>query len=241
MPGESAAAPDSQLVLVPTKNLAANVADMVVPIPFISDLANGAYRKYQASGLGKHYGSLDVFDMVQRVMSDSPLMKQGNGKITMYPIVYLAECTDGQYRLSLAGRIEQTPWVGRYVAHLPTTYSETEFTAAMPATLARMKQELDAAAVTLRRLIESDASGKFNAVRYRADIGSLHLSCAKLAGLVPSRLMLARDAEIVEDDTEHVVVRIEGDISQPGSDGGLMYGLHYLRRNQLHTFNKKPK
>ena len=237
MPDQSAPVTGSQLVLVPSES----VAGMVVPIPFVSDLAVGAYHKYQASGLGKHYGALDVFDIVQRAMADSQLLKQGKGTVTLYPIVYLAECTDGQYRLSLAGRVEQAKWVGRYVAHLPTTYSEAQLSAAVPDTVASMKQELEAAAVTLRRLIESDASGGFNTVLYRADLGSLHLSCAKIGGMVSANLMLARDADVVEDDAEHVVVRIAGDLSQTGPSGGLMYGLHYLRKDQLHTFKRKPK
>lgn len=52
--------------------------------------------------------------------------------------------------------------------------------------------------------------------------------------------MLARGASVVEDDADHVVVRITGDISQTGPSGGLMYGLHYLRRDQLHTLKKNP-
>ncbi len=236
MPDQSAPVTGSQLVLIPSEN----AAGMLVPIPFVSDLATGAYNKYQASGLGKHYGALDVFDIVQRAMADSPLLKQGNGKISMYPIVYLAECTDGQYRLSLAGRIEQAPWIGRYVAHLPATYSEAELSAATPATLASMRRELESAAVTLRRLIESDAAGNFTAAQYHADVGSLHLACAKVAGLVSANLLLARNAEVVEDDSEHVVVRIAGDLSQTGPSGGLMYGLHYLRKDQLHTLHKQP-
>jgi hypothetical protein len=239
MPDGSIPATGSQLVLVPTENLAANVVDMVIPIPFVSDIATGAYNKYQGIGLGKHYGSLDVFDIVKRAMADSPLLMQGNGKISTYPIAYLAECSDGQYRLSLAGRIEEAPWVGRYVAHLPTTYNESEFSAATPATVASMKRELEAAAITLRRLIEGDAAGKFNVAQYRADLGSHHLSCAKVGGLVSSKRMLALNAEVVEDDDEHVVVRIDGDVGQSGAGGGLMYGLHYLRKDQLHTFNKR--
>lgn len=235
MPDQSAPVTGSQLVLIPSEN----AAGIVVPIPFVSDIATGAYNKYQASGLGKHYGTLDVFDIVQRAMADSPLLRNGGGKISMYPIVYLAECTDGQYRLSLAGRIESGGWVGRYVAHLPSTYSDAELATAAAATITTMKQELSSAALTLRRLIESDATGLYGTAHYRADLGSLHLACARLAGLVSANLMLARGAEVVEEDAEHVVVRIAGDLSQTGPSGGLMYGLHYLRKDQLHTFNKK--
>lgn len=104
-----------------------------------------------------------------------------------------------------------------------------------------MKRELEVAAVILRRLIDSDAAGDFKAAQYHADVGSLHLACAKVAGLVSANLLLARNAEVVEDDTEHVVVRIAGDLSQTGPSGGLMYGLHYLRKDQLHTLHTLHK
>ncbi|SHN05910.1 hypothetical protein SAMN05192549_10499 [Duganella sacchari] len=236
MPEQSAPVPGSQLVLVPSEN----AAGMLVPIPFVSELAIGAYNQSQASGLGKHYAALDVFGIVQGTMADSPLLRNGGSKISLYPIVYLAECSDGQYRLSLAGRIESGGWVGRYVAHLPTTYGDTELAAAAPSTITTMQRELQAAALTLRQLIESDARGDFGKAQYRADLGSLHLACARVGGLVSADLMLARDAEVVEEDAGHVVVRIAGDLSQAGPSGGLMYGLHYLRKQQLHTFKKKP-
>lgn len=237
MAEQSAPLADSQLVLVPGEN----AAGMLVPIPFVSDIATGAYNKYAASGLARHYGALDVFDIVQHAMAGSPLFKQGDGKTALYPVAYLSECTDGQYRISLAGRIEQDPWVGRYVAHLPTTYSTAEVQAATPATMAQMRQELAAAAAVLRQLIERDADGTLTTPQYRADLGSLHLACAKVAGLVSANLLLARDAEVVEDAADHIIVRIAGDLGQSGPSGGLMYGLHYLRKQDLHTLNRKQK
>lgn len=235
MPEQSTQVTGSQLVLIPSES----AAGLLVPIPFVSELATGAYNQFQASGLGRHYGALDVMAIVQQALADSALLKNGTGKISLYPVLYLAECSDGQYRLSLAGRIEAGNWVGRYVTHLPTTYGDAELAAAAPATLATMQRELAAAAQTLRRLMEGDAHGDFSKVQYRADLGSLHLACARAAGLVSANLMLARGAEVVEDDAAHVVVRIDGDLSQAGPSGGLLYGLHYLRKDQLHTFGKK--
>lgn len=236
MPDQSAPLSGSQLVLVPSEN----AAGMLVPIPFVSDLATNAYNKYEAAGLAKHYAALDVYAIVEQAMAGSTLLQQGDGKIALYPIAYLSECTDGQYRMSLAGRIEQAPWVGRYVAHLPTTYSTTELGAAAPATVAQMRQELEAAASTLRQLIERDAAGALQ-TQYHADLGSLHLVCAKIGGLVSANLLLARDAEVVEDTAEYVIVRIAGDLRQTGPSGGLMFGLHYLRKQDLHTLNRKQK
>jgi len=96
MPEQSAPVPGSQRVLVPSEN----AAGMRMPTAFVSELAIGAYNQSQASGLGKHYVALDVFGIGQRMMADRPLLRHGGGKISMVPIVYLAECSDGQYRLS---------------------------------------------------------------------------------------------------------------------------------------------
>jgi len=35
-------------------------------------------------------------------------------------------------------------------------------------------------------------------------------------------------------------VRAGGDLRQSGPSGGLMFGLHYLRKDQLHTFRRNP-
>jgi hypothetical protein len=49
-------------------------------------------------------------------------------------------------------------------------------------------------------------------------------------------LVLARAAELIEEDDEQVLVRIDGDPSKPASAGGLFFGVHRLRKDQLHTF-----
>lgn len=235
MPDQSAPVPGTQLVLIPAEN----AAGMLVPVPFVADLASNAYHQHEAAGLARHYGTLDVFGIVQRAMAGSPLLKGGDGKIAMHPVAYLSACTDERYRIALAGRIEKDKWVGRYVAHLPTAWSEKELTAAAPATIATMQREFGDAAATLRNLLERDAAGAMS-VQYRADVGSLQLACARVAGLVSANLLLARDAEVLEDAPDYIVLRVAGDLHQTGPSGGLMYGVHYLRKDGLHTLKRKP-
>lgn len=236
MPEQSTPVPGTQLVLVPPEN----AAGMLVPVPFVADIAASAYHKHEAFGLARHFGMLGIYDIVQRTMTGSPLMKGGSGKVAMYPVAYLMACTDDRYRIALAARIEQAPWTGRYMAHLPTNYNDRELSAASPATIATMRQELGDAAATLRQLIERDAAGTLSTMRYRADVGSLQLACARVAGLVTANLMLARDAEVVEDAPDHIVLRIAGDLKQTGPSGGMLYGVHYLRKDQLHALKRKP-
>lgn len=226
----------SQLVLVPTDS----AAGLVVPVPFVADIATNAYYTHEATTLAARYAGVDVFGLVQRTMASSALMHDGEGKNALFAVAYLVDCDDAVFRVALSGRVESGSWTGRYTVHLPTALSEKELAAGAPATIATLTRELGDAAVTLRSLLERDAADAFRTGMYRADVGSLHLNCGKVGGLVSPRLLLARGAEVLEDGSDHVVVRMAGDLAQSGPSGGLMYGVHYLRKDQVHTFNRKP-
>jgi len=236
LPEDSKAIPGSQLVLVPTES----AAGLFVPLPFVSEVVTDVYHRYEASTLATHYAAIDLYGTVQRALDGSVLLKGGAGSNPLYPIGYVVACADGRYRVALAGRIEQGKWTGRYVVHLPTTYSEDEVAKATPATLSAMRREFGDAALIMRQLLERDAAGALPESRTRADVGSLHLACAKAAGLLKPELVLARGAEVLEDGADHVIVRVAGDLRQSGPSGGLLYGVHYLRKDQLHTFKRKP-
>lgn len=226
----------SQLVLVPTDS----AVGLVVPLPFVADIATSAYHTHEATTLATRYAGVDVFDLVQRAMASSVLMRNGTGKNALFAVAYLVDCDDAVFRVALSGRIESGPWTGRYTVHLPTALSEKALAAGAPATIATLNSELGDAAVTLRSLLERDAADAFKTGLYRADVGSLHLNCGKVAGLVSPRLLLARGAEVLEETADHIVVRTAGDLGQSGPSGGLLYGVHYLRKDQLHTFNRIP-
>ena len=236
LPKESKRLSSSQLVLVPTES----AAGMVVPLPFVSELIESGYHSYEASSFAARYASLDVFELVRQAMAGSPVLKAGAGKIPLFPVAYLVHCDDAVYRVALSGRIEDGAWTGRYTVHLPTALPESELGAGAAATIATLKSELNDAATILRQLLERDAGGTLGAAQYRADIGSMHLNCSKVAGLISPSLLPARGAEILEDGPDHLIVRIAGDLSQPGPAGGLMYGVHYLRKDQIHTLNRQP-
>jgi hypothetical protein len=60
----------------------------------------------------------------------------------------------------------------------------------------------------------------------------------KAAGLVSPTLLVSKDADLLEETADHVVVRMSGDMSKAGTVGGLFFGVHYLQKSQLHTFKK---
>jgi len=105
--------------------------------------------------------------------------------------------------------------------------------------LATMRTEMAQAAITLRRLIEQDARSELTKPLYKADAGSMHLACSTLSGVVSAKSMQALNTDVVEDGSDYIVVRIAGELTESGPLGGLMFGLHYLRKDQLHTFRKR--
>jgi hypothetical protein len=69
-------------------------------------------------------------------------------------------------------------------------------------------------------------------------VGSLHLVGGKAAGLLSPMIVISKAADVIEETTDYVIVRMPGDMSNPGTMGGLFFGVHYLRKDQLHTFKK---
>ena len=236
MPADSKPLASTQLVLVPTQS----AAGLLVPLPFVSEIVESGYHRYEASSLATRYASIDVFGLVRQALAGSLVLKDGAGAVPLFPVAYLVDCDDGVYRVALSGRVVGGAWTGRYTVHLPTAFNEKDLAAGGAATIGALRAELGNAAVTLRQLIERDAAGTLDVIQYRADVGSMHLNCGKVAGLVSPGLLLARGAQILEDGQDHVIVRIAGDLSQSGPSGGLMYGVHYLRKDQLNSIRRIP-
>lgn len=235
LPAESAAFPGSQFVLISPDN----VAGMFVPLPFVADAVAGAWHHHAAVRLAQHYQDIDPFDIVRKSMAGSPLLAQAGG-IKAMPFAYLVDCSDGRYRVALVTRMQEGNWTGRYMVHLPASYGEADIAAAGAGTVARLRQDMEQAASDLRMLIERDARRELSHTLYHADVGSLHLACSNISGVVTPTVMLARHAAIVDETSTHLIVRAGGDLRQSGPSGGLMFGLHYLRKDQLHTFRRNP-
>jgi hypothetical protein len=87
--------------------------------------------------------------------------------------------------------------------------------------------------------MERDARGEWAHPGTKVDIGSYYLVGANLLGLLPAKLMQYKDAELLEEGKDYVVVRSRGDLKAAGNAGALVFGVHYFRKDQLHTFKKK--
>ena len=122
--------------------------------------------------------------------------------------------------------------------HLPTTYPLDAFKQPSAATLASLQQELTEAAMQLRLLVERGARGELGPTGVRAEVGSLHLVGGRASGLLSPTLVRAKNADVIEETDDRVIVRLPGFMGMAGTGGGLFFGVHILRKDQLHTFKK---
>jgi hypothetical protein len=234
LPANSVAVPHAQFVLVPNES----AAGLLMPVPFVAEAIGGAIDRNVAEGLEQRYASIAPYRIAVAAMQGSPLLRAQGGGLTLKPFVFITECADDRYRIASVFQLDGGGWTGRYTVHLPTTYPLDAFKQPSAETLATLQLELTAAAGQLRQLVERGARGGLGPTGVRAEVGSLHLVGGKASGLISPTLVRARDAEVIEETADQVIVRLPGFMGLAGTSGGLYFGVHVLRKDQLHTFKK---
>jgi hypothetical protein len=234
LPDKAVPVPHAQFVLVPNES----AAGLLMPLPFVAGAIGGAMDRSMAEGLEQRYASIAPYRIALAAMQDSPLFRPTGGGLILKPFVFITECVDEQYRIASVFQLEGGGWTGRYTVHLSTTYRLDAFKHPNAAILASLQRELTEAAAQLRLLVERGARGELGPSSARAEIGSLHLVGGKAAGLVSPTLLRVKDAEVIEETGDQVTVRLPGEMSNAGTLGGLFFGVHVLRKDQLHTFRK---
>jgi hypothetical protein len=217
-----------------------SAAGMLVPVPFLAGAIGGAMDRSEAAAEAAQLASIDPYALAQRAWQGSALLADvasgAADALVLQPFAFLQACVDDCYRIALVHQLSRGDWTGRYTVHLRSTYDSASFHPVTPALLQTLQTEMHEGSAVLRDLVERAARGDLRGNSTRVDVGSLHLVGNRAAGLVAPTLLLARGAELIEEDTEEVLVRIDGDPSQPASAGGLLFGVHRLRKDQLHTF-----
>jgi hypothetical protein len=234
LPDKSVPVPNAQFVLVPNES----AAGLLMPLPFVAEAIGGAMDRSMAEALEQRYSGIAPYRIALAAMQDSPLFRATGGGLMLKPFVFITECVDDQYRIASVFQLEGNGWTGRYTVHLRTTYPLEAVKQPNAATLASLQRELTDAAAQLRLLVERGARGELGPSSARAEIGSLHLVGGKAAGLVSPTLLRIKDAEVIEETGDEVTVRLPGEMSNAGTTGGLFFGVHVLRKDQLHTFKK---
>lgn len=234
LPAKSTPIAGSQYVLLPAES----AAGLLMPIPFVGEAIGAALDHVAASSFEGAINSIDLVGITQDSLHTSPILRTTGGEITLQPFVALQECADDRYRLALVYHLSSKDWVGRYTYHLPTAYEGSAFKSPEVRTITLIRHELQDGAQVLRGVIERGSRGELAGRGSKVDIGSLQLVCGKAAGMVSPGIVISRDADLIDEAADHVLVRLSGDMTQAASIGGLFFGVHYLRTDQLHTFKK---
>jgi hypothetical protein len=234
LPDKAVPIPHSQFVLIPSES----AAGLLVPIPFVSGAIGAVMDRHTAETFEASYGQISPYNIALAEMRTSPFFRATGGVLQLQPFAFLTECVDDKYRLALVFLLEGGGWTGRYMYHLPTAYDVAEFKAPSPQLLATIRTEFVAGAQVLRQLLERAAQGRLESRGIKAELGSLHLVGGKAAGLLSPTLLVSKEADVLEETDEHVVVRMPGEMANAGTTGGLFFGVHYFRKSQLHTFKK---
>jgi hypothetical protein len=219
-----------------------NAAGMLMPVPFVAEAVTSLVNHHSANVVETHYAGIDPFGIVKESFASSTLLASPQSdkvaQFTLRPFVFIQDCTDDQYRLALVADLAGKGWDGRYMVHLPGPYTTKDFDQGGAAYSQRIQTDLRAAADQLRQLIERAALGQLQGHTATAKVGSLHFVGSRSSGIVPPTMVVARKAQVIEERGDQVILRIPGDPKLPSASGGLFYGVHLLRRDQLHTFEK---
>jgi hypothetical protein len=234
IPDKAVPFPHAQFVLIPTES----ALEVLSPVPFVADAVINSLHQSAADAYETKYVSIDPYRIARASLQNSALLGDPKSDVVLQPFAFVQECADDRYRVSLVYHLHTGEWVGRYVTHLPTTYGLAEYKSPTSQVLATLRGELVAAAEQLRALLDRGAKGDLKPSGVKADIGSLYLLGGKALGVLPTTLLYAKGADVIEEGPDHVIARLSGDMTNAATAGGLFFGVHYLRKDQLHTFKK---
>lgn len=237
LPQKSSAFPNSQFVLIGSDSALKLLNPL--PVPFVDEVIEASVHHRTAETIEAQLTSIDPYRITVAALQSSPLFGAGDARLKLNPFVVLQECSDDKFRVALVYHVEGANWVGRYSIHLPTAFPIDRFSAPTPELLETLGTELRTGAKTLRTLMERDARGELRSTGTKVDIGSLHFLGGRVSGLLSPELFKVRGADLLEDDGQIVLVRIDGNMKAPVEGGGLFFGVHHLRKDQLHTFEKR--
>ena len=171
IPDKASKVPHSQYVLIRNES----AVGLLVPVPFVADVVENAAHDHAAAAYEQRYGHVDPYRIVTDAMQGSPVLARGDAGLPLQPFAFLQECVDDRFRVTLVAHLESGDTMGRYLIHLPGTYTPAEISDPSAAVLDRLAVELRAAALQLRELVERGARNDLRPSGVRADIGSLHL------------------------------------------------------------------
>lgn len=236
LPGGMSRFEDSLFVFVHAEQASELLAGLVVPVPFVTDAVINSVKRSHAMEDQKHYLTIKLFDTVSKGLKPHPNFKASGGEYSLYPFVVMEECIDDVYRLSLVFQVEKNDWMGRYFYHLPTTIPAADIGNPSESEIATFERELKKGTEILLGLLDSALEGKYLQDHPTATIGSLYIVGSKIGGLANPNIFVVKDAQIMQETEDAYIMRLSGMPSAKANSGGLAFGVHYFKKEQLHTF-----
>lgn len=240
LPKGSSRFEETQLFFVHADQASELAVGLLVPIPFVTDMAVGAHKKGVITKVEKNYHALSAFEIAVDEINNSAHFKLADDGFNLYPIVFIEECMDGVYRLSLAYQLEKDTWMGRYYYHLPTHIPKSEIAEPPQILLDSLTREMHQGAETLIGVMHSDVNREYVSPLSTASVGSLYIVGSRIAGLTNPEILVYKDAEVLEESADALVLRISGQPQAEAKSGGMAFGIHYFRKDQLHTLKRQP-
>ena len=235
LPQQSAQVSDSQYVMIQSQG-----GSMILG-PLLGSMNIEANTKRMAGKLKGHFINVDPYEISQKRILAKTNFSSSSPSYTLKPFVFIQDSYDEKFRLSLVYHLEGSGWTGRYSYHLPTSYTKAQFLDPSDGIIAQYKNEMAKGADKLTQLLHDDISGNLNANGTKADIGSLYFQGSKVGGLgiytMPEEIHFP-GTDLVEEGDEYVIVRRQGNMEATVIGGGLIFGVHYFHKDQLHTFVK---
>lgn len=236
LPGNATPIPGSNYIVV----LPDSAATLLVPVPFLGEAVVGALHKHSTEAFKDKFNDADPYKFAFDSIKQTSLYRDVPASYKLYPYVIVQDSVDDQFRVSLIYQLETKGWIGRYIYHLPTTYPRSEFKNTPPAEIKSLQSELALAAKTLTDLVLRDNEGRLNSSGKKATVGSLYFVSNSIVGLVSPSVLAYPAIDILEEGKDYVILRSGGDV-KGDAQSGVLFGVHYFYRNQLHTFKADQK
>lgn len=236
LPSGTAQFKQSQLIFIHADQASEFVAGLLVPVPFVTGIVVDYVKDSAAEDYEKRMNQLRVYNIVNNELASYDNLPSSQDGYKLYPLVFIEECYDDVYRLSLAYQLEKDGWVGRYYYHLPTTINTQDISAPPLDALDSIIDDLHVGARTLLDMVDRDLKGELTASGEKAKVGSLFIVGGKISGVVTPTILAYKNAQIIEETESSVTVSISGDPTGKARNGGMAYGVHYFEKSQLHTF-----
>lgn len=235
LPGGSTQFNESQLVFVHADQASEFVVGLAVPVPFVTGMVVDYVNDSAAEDYEKRLKALRVYDIVNQELATQSNLKLSHDGYKLYPLVFIEECNDDVYRLSLTYQLEKDGWIGRYYYHLPTTIKSENISSPPIETLDAIIDDLHVGAKTLLAMVEKDLRGELTPSGNKVKVGSLFIVGGNISGIVSPSILAYKNAQILDETDTTIIISIPGDPTGKAKNGGMAFGIHYFAKNQLHT------